>query len=72
MISFSEFEILCENMVGKTVRVTFKDGGTPITGYCEGFVRAIDNDPEVAQIDVISQGISYGLLETEIQSIEEV
>lgn len=69
-----EFEALCEKMVGKRVRVIFKDGGTPIVGKCIGYTRAIDNDPEIAEIDVDTgaQGAHYGLMESEIADVEEL
>lgn len=71
---FMEFEALCEKMVGKRVRVIFKDGGTPIVGKCIGYTRAIDNDPEIAEIDVDTgtQGAHYGLMESEIADVEEL
>lgn len=71
---FMEFEALCEKMVGKRVRVIFKDGGTPIVGKCIGYTRAIDNDPEIAEIDVNTgtQGAHYGLMESEIADVEEL
>lgn len=69
-----EFEALCEKMVGKRVRVTFKDGGTPVIGKCIGYTRAVDNDPEIAEIDVDTgvQGACYGLMESEISDVEEL
>ena len=71
---FMEFEALCEKMVGKRVRVIFKDGGTPSVGKCIGYTRAIDNDPEIAEIDVDTgvQGAYCGLMESEISDIEEL
>ena len=35
------------------VKITFKDGRTPYIGYCFGFSRALDCDPEIAEIDVV-------------------
>ena len=32
-----DFEALCEKMVGKKVRIRFKDGGAPIVGKCIGY-----------------------------------
>lgn len=69
-----EFEALCAKMVGKKVRVRFKDGGAPIIGECIGYTRAIDNDSEIAEID-IDTGISntcYSLMESEISDIEKL
>lgn len=68
------FETMCEKMVGKRIRVTFKDGGIPIVGECIGYTRAVDNDPEIAEInvDVGGQGACYGLMESEISNVEEL
>lgn len=69
-----EFEAMCERMVGKRVRITFKDGGTPVIGKCIGYTRAVDNDPEIAEIDVDTgiQGAYCGLMESEIADVEEL
>lgn len=37
---------------GKTVKVYFVDGFSPITGKYAGYTPAYDNDPEVATIDI--------------------
>ena len=49
---FTPFELKAESAVKHRVKITFKDGAEPFIGYCSGFTRAIDNDPEVASIDV--------------------
>lgn len=67
-----DFEARCEEVVGKTVRITFKDGSVPMVGECYGYTRAIDNDPEIAEIDILRGGLLYGLEEPDIASIEEV
>ena len=69
-----DFEALCEKMVGKKVRIRFKDGGAPIVGKCIGYKLAIQNQPEIAEI-YIDSGIPnacYGLMESEISDIEEL
>ena len=46
----------------------------PFVGKCIGYTRAVDNEPEIAEIDIDS-GISnacYGLMESEISDIEEL
>lgn len=68
------FETLCAKMVGKKVRIRFKDGGTPIVGECTGYTRAVDNEPKIAEIDIDSgiPNACYGLMESEISDIEEL
>lgn len=68
------FEAMCEKMLGKKVRITFKDGSTPMSGVCAGYTRAIDNEPEIAEIDIDTgvDGAYYGLMENEIEKIEEL
>ena len=69
-----DFEALCEKMVGKKVRIRFKDGGAPIVGKCIGYTWAVDNEPEIAEIDIDSgiPNACYGLMESEISDIEEL
>jgi hypothetical protein len=71
---FMGFETLCEKMIGKKVCVTFKDKGAPVIGKCTGYTRAIDNDPEIAEIivDVGEKGFCYGLMESEISDVKEL
>lgn len=49
---FTEFEKKAYYAVRHRVKITFKDGRTPYIGYCFGFSRALDCDPEIAEIDV--------------------
>lgn len=69
-----EFEAMCEEMLGKRVRVTLKEAADPIDGKVIGYTRAIDNDPEIAEIyiDTGTKNSCYGLLESEILSMEEL
>lgn len=68
------FETLCAKMVGKKVQIRFKDGGAPVVGKCIGYTRAVDNEPEIAEIDIDSgiPNACYGLMESEISDIEEL
>lgn len=68
------FEEKCERMLGKKVRITFADGSAPISGMCVGYTPAIDNEPEIAEIDIDTgmDGACYGLLENEIEKMEEL
>ena len=47
---------------------------TVIVGYFREYISAMDNEPEIPQLDVYSETnhTLYGLLETEIKSIEIV
>ncbi|MCI6041006.1 MAG: hypothetical protein MR742_10875 [Clostridiales bacterium] len=51
-IPYTPFEIKADDARGHRVKITFKDGRTPYVGYCFGFSRALDCDPEIAEIDV--------------------
>lgn len=55
---------------GHKVKVTFLDGTFPITGKCIGYTQALDNEPEIASIDVRSDGMLYELYENDIKDIE--
>jgi len=58
--------------VGKRVRVIDIDGQV-FEGDCIDYTQALDNDPEIASIGVVTQpgaGFSYELYENEIKSIE--
>ena len=68
------FERRCEERLGKQVRVTFRDGSPPMRGTCVGYTRAVDNEPEIAEIDLDTgtAGVLYGLMENEIEAIEEL
>ena len=52
-IPYTPFEIKADDARGHRVKITFKDGRTPYIGYCFGFSRALDCDPEIAEIDVV-------------------
>ncbi|MFR6100878.1 MAG: hypothetical protein ACLUO8_00185 [Christensenellales bacterium] len=72
MVPYSEFEIKADDARGHRVRITFKDGRKPVEGYCSGFSRALDCDPEIAEIDVLEHkeanwGESFD--ETEVEDI---
>ena len=64
----------CEALLGKQVRITFRDGSPPMCGVCVGYTRAADNEPEIAEIDRDTDvaGAYYGLMENEIEAIEEL
>ena len=64
----------CEALLGKQVRITFRDGSQPMCGVCVGYARAADNEPEIAEIDIDTgaAGAYYGLMENEIEAIEEL
>lgn len=64
----------CEALLGKQVRITFRDGSPPMCGVCVGYTRAVDNEPEIAEIDIDTgaAGAYYGLMENEIEVIEEL
>ena len=49
---FTPFELKAESAVKHRVKITFKDGRTPYVGHCISFSRALDCDPEIAEIDV--------------------
>ena len=55
---------------GHTVKVTFLDGTFPVTGKCISYTQALDNEPEIASIDVESGGMLFGLYENDIKDIE--
>ena len=41
-----------------------------ITGYFRGYTSAVNNEPEIAQLDILTKDNNYlGLLENEIASI---
>ena len=46
----------------------------PFVGKCIGYTRAVDNEPEIAEIDIDSgiPNACYGLMESEISDIEEL
>lgn len=57
---------------GKNIKVTLLDGQI-IIGFCRGFTQAIDNEPEIAEIDIeLENGHLTGAFQDEIESIEVV
>lgn len=69
---FTPFELKAESAVKHRVRITFKDGRAPFEGYCSGFSRALDCDPEIAEIDVKyrkEDNWGTGFDETEVEDI---
>lgn len=73
MILFNELQKI-KNLSDKTkLRVVCEDR-IIIEGEYRGYTSALNNEPEIAQLDVFSEQTNtlYGLLETEIISIEEI
>lgn len=68
------FEKRCEELLGRQVRITFRDGSPSMCGTCVGYTRAVDNEPEIAEIDIDTGvvGVCYGLMENEIEAMEEL
>lgn len=60
-----------DEYVGKRIKVTTNNKNVYI-GNVVGFTQALDNEPEIDEIDIKneSDNILYGLLENEIISIE--
>lgn len=57
---------------GVKLMIECKDGEV-IKGEYSGYTKALDNEPEISQVDILSfEGIMYGLLETEIASIKKI
>ena len=54
---------------GKKVKITLKDGEI-MQGKCTDYIKAIDNDPEIASIDLQVNKKLYEIYENEIKSIE--
>ena len=57
---------------GKTIRVKCKDGDV-VEGFCCVFTKALDNEPEVAEISLETEKYPTGLIGItlpEISSIE--
>lgn len=55
----------------KTVRVQCASGNI-VKGYCDCVVRAIDNEPEEAEIDIKTPIGYVAIMQSEIVSIEIV
>lgn len=73
LILFNELQKI-KNLSDKTkLRVVCEDR-IIIEGEYRGYTSALNNEPEIAQLDVFSEQTNtlYGLLETEIISIEEI
>lgn len=64
-------ELEMAKAAGKNLQVTLKNGNI-INGFCFGFTQAIDNEPEIACIDMrILPGKNWKeYLQTEIETIE--
>lgn len=60
---------LTEGLINKTIRVIFIDGEV-LSGKCEGYTQALDNEPEVASIDIRVDDILTEIMENEIESVE--
>lgn len=60
-----------EDYVGKRIKIITNDGNVYI-GKASGFTQALDNEPEIDEIDIRNEKDNrlYGLLENEIASIE--
>ena len=60
-----------EDYVGKKVRI-ISINDNEFIGKAEGFTQALDNEPEIASIDIENEKDSklYELYENEIKSIE--
>jgi len=57
---------------GKNIKVKLYDGQI-ITGFCRGFTSAVNNEPEIAEIDIeLENGQLTGAFQDEIESIEIV
>ena len=55
---------------GKNIKVKLYDGQI-ITGFCKGFTSAVNNEPEIAEIDIeLENGQLAGAFLDEIESIE--
>lgn len=72
MVPYTEFEIKADDARGHRVKITFKDGRMPYVGYCDGFSRALDCEPEIAEIYVSRKkedNWGTGFDETEVEDI---
>lgn len=60
-----------EDYVSKRVKIITTTGNTYI-GKVIGFTQALDNEPEIDEIDIRNEkdNVLYGLYENEIKSIE--
>lgn len=63
-------ELEMAKSAGKNINIKLKTGKI-VSGFCRGFTQAIDNEPEIAEIDIEDEkGQLHGYLQTEIESIE--
>jgi len=63
-------ELEMAKAAGKNIKVALLDGQI-IIGFCRGFTQAIDNEPEIAEIDIeLENGQLTGAFQDEIESIE--
>lgn len=67
----TEMQKLMSNAVGYDVEVHIVGGYKPCVGKCTGFTPPLDNEPEVATIDVKVDGMPsiYEITEEEIENI---
>lgn len=63
-----------ENLNGKTRIKAVCVDGIVVEGFYRGYTSALNNEPEIPQIDIQNSlnGGLVGLLETEIESIEVI
>lgn len=57
--------------VNREIEIQFKDGSKPIRGKCVGFTQPLDNDPEVASIEIKVHGYSclFEITEDQIKTL---
>lgn len=63
------WETLKNVSAGTRMKVTLIDK-TVLEGTYDAYIKALDNDPEIASIDLRIGDSIYGLYETEIEKIE--
>lgn len=63
-------KMMCD-AVGSEVEVHIVGGIKPFVGKCTGYTSPVDNDPEVATIDIKVNGLPslYEITEEEIETI---
>ncbi|SHH48788.1 hypothetical protein SAMN02745135_00950 [Caloranaerobacter azorensis DSM 13643] len=57
--------------LSKKIKVTCIEGEV-IQGKCNGYIQALDNEPEIASISIDAGEIDYEIYENEIEKIELV
>lgn len=67
----TEMQKLMVKAVGFDVEVHLVGGFKPCIGKCTGFTQPVDNDPEVAAIDIVVEGMPsiYEITEDEIETL---